>query len=126
MNNNEKIVIVPWNGEGWTTVGDSDQRERDYIGFVLPNEYDGKDGPVHQVLGQWNEDDIARWAKGFLDSTGKELPPNSSAETMIARYRALIHELSIIIFDNVVKSRIPKDGEIEQWKKRGEGASQKA
>ncbi len=116
MNDNEKIVIVPWNGEGWTTVGDSDQRERDYIGFVLPNEYTSDD-LAKQVIGQWDEADIAKWAKGFLDTTGKELTPNSSAEVMIARYRALIHELSIIVFDNVVKSRTPKDWEIDEWRK---------
>ena len=123
MNDNEKVVIVPWNGEGWTSVGDSDEREKDYIGFVLPNQYAGDD-PAKQVMGQWDENDIAKWAKGNLDTTLKEMQPNIPAEVAIARYRALIHELSIIVFDNVVKSHTPQPWEMERWAERVKEANQ--
>ena len=120
VDDDHRVMVVPKNGQGWTTVG-GDSEAGHYVGFTLTKSvmddvsFDGRPWSgeewvkeVHRrdgVMGQWGERDLCKWADGKFDSLAMEMPDEDKqdAQMLLVRYLYIIQELSVILRDNLVK-----------------------
>ncbi len=102
MKENEKVVVAPWRGENWTTVGDAPSDPR-YLGFSLLS-----GDAADSVMNTWDQGDIELWATNDFHSVmaGEIQRDPVSIEQ---RYLAMIRALSVIVRDSVVNAKFYKD-----------------